>query len=77
VKINRNTAFDHNNSRVEISILKKIREGIADDDYSSVLRYYKDRVVKMKESFYFRNHYCMVFELLDKNLYSDMKEKNF
>lgn len=24
IKINRNTAFDHNNSRVEISILKKI-----------------------------------------------------
>ena len=76
IKINRNSPFDHNNSRVEISILKKIRDGIADDDTSS-LKFYKDKIVKIKEIFYFRNHYCMVFEMLGRNLYFDMKEQQF
>lgn len=57
VKINRNTPFDHNNSRVEIGILKKLRNGISDEEKHTSLHNYRERVVEMKESFYFRNHY--------------------
>jgi dual specificity tyrosine-phosphorylation-regulated kinase 2/3/4 len=31
VKMNRNTSFDHSNSKTEINILRKIREGVPDD----------------------------------------------
>ena len=58
IKINRNTSFDHNNSRVEIGILRKIREGVSDDeDEPSPLRHYKNKIVRISESFLFRNHY--------------------
>ena len=57
VKINRNTPFDHNNSRVEIGILKKLKTGLPYEEPDSTLAKYKDRVVEMKDSFFFRNHY--------------------
>ena len=35
IKINRNTPFDHNNSRVEIGILKKLRNGLSYEEHDS------------------------------------------
>lgn len=57
IKINRNTPFDHNNSRVEIGILKKIKNGIIEDDKTSIMRQCLGRIVDFKDSLYFRNHY--------------------
>jgi hypothetical protein len=55
--------------------MQRIRDTVSDDeDLITSLRVYKDRIVKYKDSFLFRNHYCFVFELLGKNLYQDMKE---
>ena len=34
-------------------------------------------IVKMIDSFYFRHHYVIVFELLDLNLYRYIKQPNF
>ena len=33
--------------------------------------------VQMRDSFYFRNHLCIVFELLSINLYEFIKNNNF
>lgn len=48
VKINRNTAFDHTNSRIEIGILKKIKDGAMDEnDSNSLMKDYKSKIVKI------------------------------
>ena len=62
VKINRNTPFDHNNSRVEIGVLKKIKSGITEDEETSTLKQCQSRVVDFKDSVYFRNHYVRTFD---------------
>jgi hypothetical protein len=68
----------HNTCRAEASIMQRLRDSVNDDEeLITSLRVYKDRIVKYKESFLFRNHYCFVFELLGKNLYADMRENNF
>ena len=55
--------------------MQRLRDTVSDDeDLITSLRVYKDRIVKYKDSFLFRNHYCFVFELLGKNLYQDIKE---
>jgi hypothetical protein len=45
IKINRNTPFDHNNSRVEIGILRKLKNGYTEDDDICALGVYKSRVI--------------------------------
>lgn len=66
VKINRNTPFDHNNSRVEIGILKRIKESLNSEDDNSPMRCKRDRIVKINEHFLFRNHYVIykLFKML-------------
>ena len=73
IKINRNSAFDHNNSRIEIKLLNKLVGGQVDDAivYQSFGGHL--RVVNIKEQLFFRNHYCMVFELLERNLFHDLQ----
>ena len=34
-----------------------------------------NKLVDYMDSFMFRNHFCIVFELLGSNLYSDIKER--
>lgn len=78
----------HNTCRAEASIMQRLRDTVPDDeDMITSLRIYKDKIVKFKEHFLFRNHYvtiiifyhyqCFVFELLGKNLFSEMKENEF
>lgn len=67
IKITRNSAYDHTNSRAEVALLKKL----------STSHNSESRIVKLKDSLFFRNHYCIVFELLGSNLYNDIKETNF
>ena len=59
LKINRNSKFDHTSSRTEISILKKIRDGVSceDPEQDREFNEYQKRLVKFVDSFFFRNHY--------------------
>jgi hypothetical protein len=59
VKINRNSSFDHNNSKVEIGILKKIKEGVTDGE-NSPLKHYRSKIVRIEDSFVFRSHYVRI-----------------
>nr|XP_056718294.1 dual specificity tyrosine-phosphorylation-regulated kinase 4 [Euleptes europaea] len=68
VKIIRNKKRFHNQALVEVSILDTLRQKDEDNTYN---------VVHMKEYFYFRNHFCISFELLGINLYELIKKNNF
>uniref|UniRef100_A0ABM5GL78 dual-specificity kinase n=1 Tax=Pogona vitticeps TaxID=103695 RepID=A0ABM5GL78_9SAUR len=68
VKIIRNKKRFHNQAMVEVSILNALRQKDEDHVYN---------VVHMKEYFYFRNHFCISFELLGINLYELIKKNNF
>ena len=80
--MNRNTKFDKNNSPYEIKILNRLRNGQTNVEKSK--RYSQDTVDNLKEpivdfiqSCMFRQHSCMVFELLGKDLYHDLKSNEF
>jgi len=53
---------------VEVKILKTLRDNDPDENFN---------VVKIKDSFQFRKHVCMTFELLNMNLYEFVKQNNF
>jgi len=71
IKINRNTKFDRDNSKVEVGFLTKLRDLRA--EYANG----KERVVQLVDSFVFRAHHCLVFPLLGQSLFSDLQMKNF
>ncbi|XP_070928437.1 dual specificity tyrosine-phosphorylation-regulated kinase 4 isoform X6 [Macaca nemestrina] len=68
LKIIRNKKRFHQQALVELKILEALRK--KDKDNTS-------NVVHMKDFFYFRNHFCITFELLGINLYELMKNNNF
>ncbi|KAL8194536.1 UNVERIFIED_CONTAM: Dual specificity tyrosine-phosphorylation-regulated kinase [Gekko kuhli] len=68
VKIIRNKKRFHNQALVEVSILDTLRQKDEDNTHN---------VVHMKDYFYFRNHFCISFELLGINLYELIKKNNF
>ncbi|XP_063164461.1 dual specificity tyrosine-phosphorylation-regulated kinase 4 isoform X2 [Candoia aspera] len=68
VKIIRNKKRFHNQALVEVGILNTLRQKDQDNMHN---------VVHMKEYFYFRNHFCISFELLGLNLYELIKKNNF
>ncbi|CAI2386468.1 unnamed protein product [Moneuplotes crassus] len=53
---------------IEVKILKYLNEAGPDEMHNGV---------SMEESFLFRNHLCIVFELLSINLYEFLKKNNF
>ena len=65
LKISRNKKFDFDNASIEINILHTLKKADPTD---------KQGVVKIIDSFPFRKHYVLVFELLDVNLYRYMQE---
>ena len=65
LKISRNKKFDVDNASVEIKILQALKKNDPTD---------KHGVVKIIDSFPFRKHYVLVFELLDVNLYRYITE---
>ena len=67
VKISKNKKQDTDNASVEAKLLTRIL-GKDPDRYG---------IVKMYDSFYFRRHFVIVFELLDINLYSYIKQPGF
>lgn len=67
IKLCKNKKKETDNARVEAKLLKRIL-GKDPDKYG---------IVKMFDSFYFRRHFVIVFELLDTNLYRYIKQLGF
>lgn len=68
LKVIRNQARFHTQAKEEIKILTKLLENDPDDKFN---------VVHMYENFMFRNHPCIVFELLSLNLFELSKKNSF
>ncbi|CEH13623.1 kinase-like protein [Ceraceosorus bombacis] len=68
IKLIRNKKRFHHQALVEVKILKNLTEWDPDEQYN---------VIKMTESFYFRNHLCIAMELLSINLYELIKANSF
>jgi dual specificity tyrosine-phosphorylation-regulated kinase 2/3/4 len=68
LKIIRNQARFHTQAKEEIRILTKLLENDADNKFN---------VVHMYENFMFRNHPCIVFELLSLNLFELSKKNSY
>ena len=67
VKISKNKKQDTDNASVEAKLLARIL-GKDPDKYG---------IVKMFDSFFFRRHFIIAFELLDINLYKYIKQPGF
>lgn len=68
VKIIRNKKRFHQQALVEVKVLEKIRDEDVHD---------RANIIKIKSHFYFREHLCIVFDLLGQNLYENIKANNF
>lgn len=68
LKISRNKKFDFDNAHVEYKILTTLKEEDPTDKYG---------VVRVIESFPFRKHMVLVFELLGTNLFKYMRREEF
>ncbi|XP_009072225.1 PREDICTED: dual specificity tyrosine-phosphorylation-regulated kinase 4, partial [Acanthisitta chloris] len=68
LKIIRNKKRFHSQALVEVKILDALLKKDKDDTHN---------IIHMKEYFYFRNHFCIAFELLGINLYELIKKNNF
>eukprot|EP00906_Rhabdomonas_costata_P000551 RCo000705 len=68
LKIIRNKRRFHHQAQVEIQILEHLRKHDPEG---------RNNVVRVEESFYFRNHLFLAFELLGINLYEYIKSNNF
>jgi dual specificity tyrosine-phosphorylation-regulated kinase 2/3/4 len=68
LKIIRNKVRFHQQAEVEIKVLKLISEADKKNRYN---------VVHLKDSLVFRNHSCIVFEILGCSLYDTLKTNNF
>jgi hypothetical protein len=65
LKVNRNSSYDHQSSRTEIAILKKLKDLYKKcehetSSYESEINSLKDKTVAMLDSFMFRNHYVYI-----------------
>lgn len=68
VKVIRNKKKFYQQACVEIKILEKLMR----DDYD-----HRSNVVRVYGYFYFRNHFCITFEVLSMNLYELIKQSKF
>lgn len=68
LKIIRNEPRFHRQGKIECSVLKTLRQNDADDSHN---------VVHMHMYFTFRNHLCITFEMLGRDLYSETKALRF
>jgi dual specificity tyrosine-phosphorylation-regulated kinase 2/3/4 len=68
LKISRNKKFDVDNASVEFKILKALKDKDPTDRHG---------IVRILDSFPFRKHVVLVFELLGVNLYKHMKSEAF
>ena len=68
IKILKNSADNFEQGMNEVNILRYLKESDQDDVRN---------IIKLKESFVFRNQICIGFELMDMNLYDVIKGRNF
>ncbi|XP_054282230.1 dual specificity tyrosine-phosphorylation-regulated kinase 4-like isoform X2 [Macrosteles quadrilineatus] len=68
IKIIRNKKRFHHQALIEVRILDHLRKKDADSSHN---------VIHMLEYFYFRNHLCISFELMNLNLYELIKKNNY
>jgi dual specificity tyrosine-phosphorylation-regulated kinase 2/3/4 len=68
VKLSRNKKPDFQNAKVEVKILQMLRKNDPHNKHCTVVLY---------DSFPFRKHMVLVFEVLGDNLYKHIKETNF
>jgi len=68
VKVIRNKKRFHQQALVEVKVLEHIRTHDPEDQTNTI---------KIVESFYFRNHLCITFEMLSINLYEFVKANGF
>jgi dual specificity tyrosine-phosphorylation-regulated kinase 2/3/4 len=68
LKIIRNKKRFHTQAEVEVRVLQHLKDRDPDGKYG---------IIKMLETFVFRNHVCIVYELLSMNLYEHMKLNKF
>ncbi|KAI6646462.1 hypothetical protein LOD99_12583 [Oopsacas minuta] len=68
IKVIRNKKRFHHQALVEVKILDHLKRKDKDGTHN---------IIQMLEHFYFRNHLCIVFELLSINLYEMIKKNQF
>ena len=68
VKILRNKKRLFKQGLIEIKLLEQLRDGDPED---------KKNIIRIKESFVFRKHLIISFEMLSINLYEFIKMNNF
>lgn len=68
IKIIRNKKRFHHQALVEVKILDHLRKKDRDSSHN---------VIHMLDHFYFRNHLCISFELMNLNLYELIKKNNY
>ncbi|KAJ3112468.1 dual specificity protein kinase yak1, partial [Nowakowskiella sp. JEL0407] len=69
VKVIKNKPAYYNQSLVEVAILDMLNGQYDKDD--------KHHLARMKDTFLFRNHLCIIFEMLSVNLYELIKQNQF
>lgn len=75
IKIIKNKKPFLNQAQIEVRLLELMNNHPVDSE--SLRGAGKDRVVKLKGHFMWRNHLCLVFELLSYNLYDLLRNTNF
>lgn len=68
IKILKNSSENYEQGMNEVNILKYIKDHDPDDVRN---------IIKLKDSFIFRNQICIGFEIMDMNLYDVIKGRNF
>lgn len=68
IKILNNSTDNFEQGMNEVNILRYLKESDAEDVRN---------IIKLKESFVFRNQICIGFEIMDMNLYDVIKGRNF
>ena len=74
IKIIKNRKAFHDQAHIEVKLLKLIRQYQQD---RSSNRPGADNIVKLRTHFMWRNHLCLVFELLSYNLYDLLKNTKY
>lgn len=73
IKIIKNKKPFLNQAQIEVKLLEMMNKHDSDNKYYIG----KDKIVKLKRHFMWRNHLCLVFELLSYNLYDLLRNTNF
>ncbi|GIY52247.1 hypothetical protein CDAR_245811 [Caerostris darwini] len=74
IKIIKNKKPFLNQAQIEVKLLEMMNNHDSDNNFELIGQ---DKIVKLKGHFMWRNHLCLVFELLSYNLYDLLRNTNF